>query len=65
MEYLTPSIWVWSGNRPRLSLKTRSMLNLATLTALNRPHEFQIHLRGAINNGVTRDEVKEIFAGRT
>ena len=50
---------VWT--RPGLSLKTRSMLNLATLTALNHPHESQIHLRGAINNGVTRDEVKEIL----
>ena len=50
---------VWT--RPGLSLKTRSMLNLSILTALNRPHEFEIHLRGAINNGVSRDEIKEIL----
>ena len=42
-------------------LKTRSMLNLSILTALNRPHEFETHLRGAINNGVSRDEIKEIL----
>ena len=50
---------VWT--RPGLPLKTRSMLNLSMLTALNRPHEFELHLRGAINNGVTKDEVKEIL----
>ena len=50
---------VWT--RPGLPLKARSMLNLSMLTALNRPHEFDLHLRGAINNGVTKDEVKEIL----
>ena len=50
---------VWT--RPGLPLKTRRMLNLSMLTALHRPHEFELHLRGAINNGVTKDEVKEIL----
>ena len=60
-DYVTEHAWGASWARPGLDLKTRSMLNLAMLTALNRPHEFEIHLRGAIRNGVTRDEVKEIL----
>ena len=53
--------WGVTWTRPGLSLKTRSMLNLSILTALNRPHEFETHLRGALNNGVSRDEIKEIL----
>ena len=37
------------------------MLNLAMISALNRPHEVKMHVRGALNNGVTKDEIKEIF----
>jgi 4-carboxymuconolactone decarboxylase len=37
------------------------MLNLAMLAALNRPHEIKLHIRGALTNGVTKDEIKEIF----
>lgn len=60
-ELITEYAWgaVWS--RPELPRKTRSMLNLAMLTALNRPHELELHVRGALNNGVTRDEIREIF----
>ena len=50
---------IWS--RPGLPRKTRSMLNLAMLTALNRPAELRLHLKGALTNGVTRDEIKEIL----
>ena len=52
-ELVTEYCWgaVWS--RPGLDRKTRSLLNLAMLTALDRPHELQLHLRGALNNGVT------------
>ena len=53
--------WGVAWTRPGLSLKTRSMLNLAILTALNRPHEFETHLRGALTNGVSHDEIKEIL----
>jgi 4-carboxymuconolactone decarboxylase len=56
-EYCWDSIW----NRPGLDRKTRSMLNLAMLTALNRPHELRLHVRGAINNGLTKDEIKEVL----
>ena len=56
-EYCWDAIW----NRPGLDRKTRSMLNLAMLTALNRPHELRMHVRGAINNGLTKDEIKEVL----
>jgi len=60
-DYLTEHAWGASWARPGLDFKTRSMLNLAMITALNRPHELEIHLRGALRNGVTRDEIREIF----
>ena len=50
---------VWT--RPGLERKTRSMLNLAMLAALGRWHEFEVHVRGAINNGVTDEEMAEIL----
>lgn len=56
-EYCWGEIWTREG----LPKKTRSMINLAMLTALNRPHELKLHLRGAINNGVTKEEIQEIF----
>jgi 4-carboxymuconolactone decarboxylase len=56
-EYCWDEIW----NRPGLERKTRSFLNLAMLIALNRPHELKLHVRGALNNGVTKDEMKEVF----
>jgi len=60
-DYLTEHAWGAVWTRPGLDKKTRSMLNLAMLTAINRPNELRIHLRGALNNGVTRDEIREIF----
>lgn len=60
-DYLTEHAWGASWTRPGLDFRTRSMLNLAMITALNRPHEFEIHVRGAIRNGVSRDEIKEIL----
>ena len=41
--------------------KTRSMLNLAMISALNRPHEVKTHVKGAINNGLTKNEIQEVF----
>ena len=60
-DYLTEHAWGAVWTREGLPPKTRSMLNLAILTAINRPNELALHLRGALNNGVTRDEVREIF----
>jgi len=55
--------WCWGEvwTRPGLDRKTRSFLNLAMLTALNRPHEVKIHVRGALNNGVTEEEIVEVI----
>ena len=56
-EYCWGGVWT----RPGLDRKHRSMLNLAMLTALNRPNELRLHVRGALTNGVTRAEIKEIL----
>jgi len=60
-DYLTEHAWGAVWTRDGLPRKTRSMLNLAMLTALNRPAELRLHLVGALRNGVTREEVREIF----
>lgn len=60
-DYLNEHCWGAVWTRPGLSLKTRSLLNLAMLSALNRGAELELHLRGALNNGVTREEIAEVF----
>ena len=55
-EYCWGEIW----SRPGLERRERSFLNLAMLIALNRPHELRLHLRGAINNGITPAEIQEV-----
>lgn len=60
-QLVTEFAWGDVWDRKELPRKTRSMINLAMLTALNRPHEIKLHLRGALNNGVTKDEIREIF----
>jgi 4-carboxymuconolactone decarboxylase len=60
-ELATEYCWGWCWGREGLSKKTRSMLNLAMISALNRPHELKIHVEGALRNGVTREEIREIF----
>ncbi len=60
-QYLTEHAWGFTWVREGLSLKTRSMLNLAMLVALNHPNELKLHIRGALNNGVTKEEIREIF----
>jgi 4-carboxymuconolactone decarboxylase len=56
-EYCWGAVW----DRPGLSRKTRSLLNIAMLTALNREDEFKLHVRAAFRNGVTRDEIREVL----
>lgn len=53
--------WCWGAvwTREGLPRKTRSLLNLVMLTVLNRPHELKLHLRGALRNGCTREEIRE------
>ncbi len=60
-ELVTEYCWNEIWNRPGLDRKTRSIVNLAMITALNRPHELKLHIKGAINNGLTKDEIREIF----
>jgi 4-carboxymuconolactone decarboxylase len=57
--------WGYAWARPGIDRKTRSMLNLAMLTALNRPAEIRLHVRGALNNGVTVDEMREVLLQAT
>jgi 4-carboxymuconolactone decarboxylase len=57
--------WGYAWARPGIDRKTRSMLNLAMLTALNRPAEIRLHVRGALNNGVTVDEIREVLLQAT
>lgn len=60
-ELVTEYCWgtVWS--RPGIPYKIRSLINLAILTALNRPQELRLHLRGAVHNGCTKEEILEVF----
>jgi 4-carboxymuconolactone decarboxylase len=60
-ELVTEYCWGAVWGRDGLPKKTRSMLNLAMLCALNRPHELRMHLAGALRNGVTRDEIREVL----
>lgn len=60
-ELITEYAWGEIWGRPGLDLKTRSMLNLAMLVALNRSHELAGHIRGALNNGVSEQEIQEIL----
>jgi len=66
-DYVTTHAWgaTWArrdaDGELTLPKKTRSIMNLAMLAAINRPHELEIHLRGAINNGVSKKEMLEIF----
>lgn len=56
-EYCWGAVW----GREELPRKTRSMLNLAMLAILNRPNELKAHVRGALRNGVTRAEIREVL----
>lgn len=60
-ELVTQYCWgdVWA--RPGLDRKTRSLINLSMIAALNRPDELQAHIRGALTNGVSRSEISEVF----
>jgi len=60
-EFITKTAWgeIWS--RPGLDRKTRSCITLATLVALGREHELPLHLRAALRNGLTTDEIKEVL----
>ena len=56
-EYCWGAVW----GREELPRKTRSMLNIAMISVLNRPHELKLHVKGALRNGVTKDEIREVL----
>jgi 4-carboxymuconolactone decarboxylase len=56
-EFVWDEIW----NRPGLDRRSRSLLNLGMIAALNRPNELKVHVRGALNNGLTKEELTEAF----
>jgi 4-carboxymuconolactone decarboxylase len=60
-DLITRYAWGEIWTRPGLSKQTRSMITLAMMVALNRPEELRMHLRAALNNGVTREEIQEVF----
>jgi 4-carboxymuconolactone decarboxylase len=60
-ELVTQMAWGEIWTRPGLDRRTRSLINLAMITALNRPHELKLHVRGALTNGVTQAEMMEVF----
>jgi 4-carboxymuconolactone decarboxylase len=60
-QFVTEYCWGAVWGREGLSRKTRSMLNLAMLCTLNRPHELKLHIGGALRNGVTKEEIQEVF----
>ncbi len=60
-ELVTEYCWGAAWGSDGLSHKTRSMLNLAMISILNRPHELKLHVKGALTNGVTKDEIREVL----
>jgi 4-carboxymuconolactone decarboxylase len=60
-DMLTEYCWGGVWGRPQLPRKTRSLLNLAMLSALNRPVEFKTHVKGALKNGCSKEEIREVL----
>jgi len=60
-ELVTEYCWGAVWGREGLDRRQRSMINLAMISALNRPHELKAHVKGALRNGVTRDEIREVL----
>jgi 4-carboxymuconolactone decarboxylase len=60
-ELVTEYCWGAVWGRPGLDRKTRSIINLAMLTALNRPHELKLHVKGALNNDLSKTEIAEVL----
>ncbi|HEU4381105.1 MAG TPA: carboxymuconolactone decarboxylase family protein [Hyphomicrobiaceae bacterium] len=60
-ELVTEYCWGAVWGRDGLNKKTRSIINLAMISALNRPHELKMHVKGALRNGLTREEIREVL----
>jgi len=59
-DFVTRVAWDEIWNRDALSDRDRSLINLGMIAALNRPHEFKGHVRGALNNGVSPEEIRDV-----
>ena len=60
-ELSTEYCWGYVWTRPGLKLRERSLINIAMISALNRPHELKLHVKAALNNGVTREQIREVL----
>ena len=60
-QHVTRAAWGQIWSRPGLDRRSRSILNLGMLAALGKEHELKVHIKGALNNGLTREEIAEIF----
>jgi 4-carboxymuconolactone decarboxylase len=60
-ELSTEYCWGHVWTRPGLALRERSLINIAMISALNRPHELKLHVKAALNNGLSRDEIREVI----
>jgi 4-carboxymuconolactone decarboxylase len=60
-ELVTQYCWGEIWGRPELDRKTRSIINLSMISALNRPHELKLHVRGALRNGLSRETIREVL----
>lgn len=60
-ELVTEYCWGEVWTQPELPRRTRSLINIAMISALNRPHELTLHVRGALRNGCTREEIRAVL----
>ena len=60
-EMVTANCWGWVWGREGLSRRDRSLINLAMIATLNRHNELKVHVRGALNNGLSREEIREVL----
>ena len=59
--FVTENAWGTVWVRDGLSLQQRSIITVSAMIAMNRPHELKLHIRGALNNGITKEELRELF----
>ena len=60
-ELVTEYCWGEIWTQPELPKKTRSLINIAMISALNRPHELKLHVRGALRNGCSKEEIRSVL----
>ncbi len=60
-EYATEACWGLIWSRPGLPRRERSLVNIAMISVMNRPHELKLHIKSAFTNGVTKEEIKEVL----